>query len=189
MAESIAARVGRIIAAGFHSFIEAMDNAAPEVVMERALHEIDATRAEVRAQLGQEIAKQHLAQTRLQEEQKKYDELSRQVDLALTQDRQDLAEVAIAKQLDIEVQIPVLEAHVTESSASIKELEGYLQALQARKREMQEELRTFQQTSPPAEILDSTVKTDAQLAELDELVRKQQVAVRLAAAKARLKKS
>lgn len=60
--------------------------------------------------------------------------------------RDDLAEAAIARQLDLEVQIPVLESAVADASREEKELEGYISALQARKREMEAELDNFRRS-------------------------------------------
>ena len=57
-----------------------------------------------------------------------------------------LAEAAIAQQLDIEAQIPVLEATIADSGSKEKELEGYITALQAKKREMQDELRLYRES-------------------------------------------
>nr|WP_320048604.1 hypothetical protein [uncultured Desulfuromonas sp.] len=54
-----------------------------------------------------------------------------------------MAEVAIAQQMDIEAQIPVLEKAVFEAGAQEKELNGFVAALQAKRREMKEELQRF----------------------------------------------
>ena len=52
MSESLASRVGRIIAGGFHALVDAVENAAPESVMEQAIREIESAIADVRADLG-----------------------------------------------------------------------------------------------------------------------------------------
>jgi phage shock protein A len=48
--------------------------------------------------------------------------------------------------LDIEAQIPILEATMKECGDQEKELEGYVNALMAKKRQMQEELRVYQKS-------------------------------------------
>lgn len=143
MREGIAGRVGRIVAGSFNAIVDAVENAAPEVVMEQALREIDDAIAEVRSELGKEVAKKHLANKRLLEENRKHDELVEQISMALSDGREDLAEAAVSKQLDIEAQIPILENSITECSETEQELEGYINALQAKKREMQEELAQY----------------------------------------------
>ncbi|WP_455205774.1 PspA/IM30 family protein [Kaarinaea lacus] len=143
MSDSIATRVGRIISGSFNALVDAIENAVPETVMEEAIREIDLAIDDVRAELGRIVANKHLANKRLSDEHGKLDTLNEQIELAVTQSRDDLAEAAIAKQLDIEAQIPVLETTISEASQHEKELEGFIQALQAKKREMQEELKQF----------------------------------------------
>jgi phage shock protein A len=48
--------------------------------------------------------------------------------------------------MDIEAQIPILEATINDCGSNEKELEGYITALQAKKREMKEELRQFRES-------------------------------------------
>lgn len=143
MAESIGIRVGRIIAGSVHALIDAVENAAPEMVMEQAIREVDEVIDDVRAELGRAAANKHLAATRLMEENRKHEEFAAQIELAVAQGRDDLASAAIARQLDIEAQIPVLETTITDCQAKEKELEGYIAALQAKKREMQEAARQY----------------------------------------------
>ena len=146
MKESLIGRVGRIISGSFNSLIDAIENVAPETVMAEAIREIDAAIDDVRVELGRVVAGKHLANSRLMEENRKHEDLSEKIELAIKEGRDDLAEAAISRQMDIEAQIPVLEATISDSSASEKELEGYISALQAKKREMQEDLRQFRES-------------------------------------------
>lgn len=57
--------------------------------------------------------------------------------------RDDLAEAGIAEQMDIEARLPVLENTIADCAAQEKELEGFIAALQAKKREMQQELQQW----------------------------------------------
>jgi len=97
MKESIGSRVGRLIAGSVNAVISAVENAAPEVVMEQALREIDGATDEVRTELGRVIAAKHLANKRLIEESRKHESLAEQIELAVKQGREDLAEAAIAR--------------------------------------------------------------------------------------------
>ncbi len=141
MKESLTGRVGRIISGSMNAIISAVENAAPEVIMEETISEIDGAIDEVRTELGRQIAARHLANNRLMEENRNHDELAEQIATAVTQGRDDLAEAGIARQLDIEAQIPVLERAIAEAGDKERELEGYVHALQAKKREMREELK------------------------------------------------
>ena len=146
MKESLGSRVGRLVSGGFNALVDAVENAAPEVVMEQAAREIDGAVDEVRTELGRVLANRHLAQKRLVEENRKHSELVEKIDFAVREGRDDLAEVAIAKQMDVEAQIPVLEAAIASAGDKERELEGFISALQARKREMMDELRAFRES-------------------------------------------
>jgi phage shock protein A len=146
MKERLISRIGRIISGSFNSLVDVIENAAPETVMAEAIREIDAAIDEVRAELGLVLANKHLASNRLMEENKKYEDLSEKIELAINNTRDDLAEAAVAQQLDIEAQIPILEATIKECGDQEKELEGYVNALMAKKRQMQEELRVYQKS-------------------------------------------
>jgi phage shock protein A len=222
MSESLTGRVGRIISGSVNALVDAIENAAPGAVMEEAIREVDSAIDEVRTELGKVIAGKHLANTRLMSENTKHEELAAKIQLAISEGRDDLAEAAIAHQLDIEAKIPVLEATISDCSSQEKELEGYVNALQAKKREMQEELKQFiankkaesisaeaiangtsgsninakvekaesafqrvaeKATGVPSSSGASDAKTAAQLAELDELARKNRIQERLSAIK------
>lgn len=150
MKESLSGRVGRLISGSFNALVDAVENAAPEIVMEEAIREIDGVIDEVRTELGRVVANKHMSNTRLMEENNKYEELSANIEMAIEKDRDDLAEAAVSKQLDIEVQIPILENNISECSVKEKELESYIQALQAKKREMKGELALYRESTKEA---------------------------------------
>lgn len=141
MKEGLGIRVGRIVSGSLNALVDAVEGAAPELVMEEAVREIDAAIDEVRAELGRTIAGRHLAVKRLDEENRHHASLGEQIAVAVEAGRDDLAEAGIARQLDIEAQLPVLEQAITSATEQERELEGYLQALQAKRREMREELK------------------------------------------------
>ncbi len=115
-------------------------------VMEEAIRDIDGAIDEVRTKLGRVVVSKHLANQRLTDESRKHEELTEKIEVAVKEGRDDLAEVAIARQLDIEAQIPVLETTISDCGKQERELEGYITALQAKKREMREELRQFRES-------------------------------------------
>jgi len=146
MKDSLGGRVRRVISGSFNAFVNAVENAAPEVVMEEAIGEVEGVIEDVRAELGKVIANKHLANTRLMQANQKYEDLSGKIELAVNESRDDLAEAAISQQLDIEAQMPILETQITELGSQEKELEGFVAALQGKRREMQEELHLFRQS-------------------------------------------
>ena len=150
MAESIAARVGRLVAGSANMIVDAVENMAPEVVMEQAIREVDSAIDDVRAELGRLLSKQHMATRRLADENRKHEDISEKIELALSNKRDDLAEAAIAQLLDIEAQIPILEMTIAETRDGQAELEGYISALQGRRREMKQELDQFREARAAA---------------------------------------
>ncbi|MDX1539298.1 PspA/IM30 family protein [Arsukibacterium sp.] len=146
MSESITRRVARLVSGSVNALVDAVESSAPEAVMEQAIRELDAAIADTRAELGQQVAQKHLASKKLMEENSRYELLAGQLDVAVANGRDDLAEAGIAQQMDIEARIPVLEASISDCANREKELEGFIQALQAKKREMKAELTAFVQS-------------------------------------------
>ncbi|HEY7385196.1 MAG TPA: PspA/IM30 family protein [Beijerinckiaceae bacterium] len=143
MSESMSRRVARLVSGGMNAMVDAFESMAPEAVMEQAIREVDEAIDDIRAELGRIIANKHLATRRLAEKNGRHEELSAQIEIAVANKRDELAETAIAAQLDLEAQFPVLERSITDAAERERELGGYIAALQARKREMQGELQAF----------------------------------------------
>jgi phage shock protein A len=192
--------------------IDAVENSAPEMVMEQALRELDRTADDVRAELGRVLAARHLATKRLMEESRRHEALGEQVELAVAQAREDLAEAAIARQFDIEAQLPILEAAISDAAVKQKELEGYAAALSARRREMEDDLAQYraelatgspnapkgagkerstrdEATAPDYDPARTMPHFAARLAELDALARRNRIRERLEQVKAQADKS
>jgi phage shock protein A len=143
--ETLLNRIRRLVAGSANQLVDAVENAAPETVMSEAIREIGTAIEQSRDELGKVIANRHLANKRLMEANRKHEELSGKIELAVTQGRDDLAEAAISRQLDLEAQMPVLEGAISDTSGEQQEIEGYVAALLARQREMEEELDLFKQ--------------------------------------------
>lgn len=148
MADGLINRVKRLVSGSVNSIVDAVENSAPETVMKEAIREIDSAIDEVRDQLGLAIANKHHANKRLMEASAKHEELAEKLRLAVDQERDDLAEAAIARQLDLEAQIPVLEDALKDASLEESELESYISALTGRRREMEEDLQTYLASRP-----------------------------------------
>lgn len=187
MADTLGARVGRIVAGGAHAIVDALEGVMPDALGQQALREVDQAIDEVRAELGKTIAARHLAAKRLTEQSSRHDDLSAQIELALGQEREDLVRAALEHQLDIEAQIPVLESAVGHAASRQTELEGYLCALQATRREMNEDLQGLSaaRAAPPPRAAHD-LDRGAKLSELDKLARQHRVEERLAALLARI---
>ncbi len=146
MAETLRSRVTRAMAGGVHALLDRIEDRAPEAMMEQALRELDQVVDEVRHELGTVTANRHLAQQRHAELNRQHDTLKAQIDTALGQGREDLARAAVGRQLDIETQLPLLEASLAELAQQEGEQRGYVDALLAKRREMEAALSQFRQS-------------------------------------------
>jgi len=212
MSEGLLKRIGRLVSASANSLVDSLENAAPTLVMEEAIREIDSAIADVRSQLGKVEAARYLSTKSLNRDNSRHAELQAQIEVAVAQSRDDLAEAAIARQMDIEAMIPVVEKSIADSDAEINELNSYIQALQAKKREMQEALKHYEianaaavqaeHAATPSTATQVEQATDAfnrilnkagapgvssgdesKLAELDQLARQNRIQERLARVK------
>ena len=221
MSESLKSRVGRVIAGGVHALLDRIEDQAPEAMMEQSIREADAVVDDVRHELGLVSANRHLSQQQHANLNGQHARLAAQIDEAMTGGREDLARSAVARQLDIEAQLPVLEATLAEHARQESELQGYVAALLAKKREMQEALSDFRKSRAAAAATSSragpagsqaeqriegvtnafdrvyerqtglsgtarstSLQQAAQLKELDDLVRDNKIAERMAQLKA-----
>lgn len=222
MSETLKTRVGRVIAGSVHALLDRIEDQAPEAMMEQSIREADAVIDDVRHELGVVSANRHLSQQQHASLNSQHAKLAAQIDEALTGGREDLARAAVARQLDIEAQLPVLETTLGEYTRQEGELQGYVAALLAKKREMQEALSEFRKSRAAATAtvsskggaagssaehrIDSvtgafdriyerqtglsgtargnTLQQAAQLKELDDMVRDNKIAERMAQLKA-----
>lgn len=151
MAENLRARVTRFISGGAHSLIDRLENAAPVAVLEQSVREVDQLADEVRGELGRAVANRHLAQQQHLRLNREHEELAASVDVALQSGKDELARSAVARQLDIEAQLPILESSLAELIQQEKELSGYVDALMGKKREMETAIRDFEASRRAAE--------------------------------------
>ncbi|MDO5650645.1 MAG: PspA/IM30 family protein [Moraxella sp.] len=143
MSETLSKRVGRLVSGGFHAVIDMAENIAPEAVMNENVREIERAIDEVRAELGKVLAQKHLATKKIVDESQKYDSLVQSAQTALTLGREDLVTAAISEQMDIEARLPILENTVAECVEREREFEGFIHALQAKRREMMSAIEDF----------------------------------------------
>ena len=143
MSETLSRRVGRLVSGGFHALIDAAENLAPEAVMNESIREIERAVDEVRAELGRVLAQKHLAAKKMADESNRHETIDANLQAAVDAGRDDLAEAGIAEQMDIEARLPILENTIADCAAQEKELEGFIAALQAKKREMQQQLQDW----------------------------------------------
>lgn len=144
MADNLRFRVTRIITGGAHALLDKIENAAPLALLEQSVREVEQVTDEVRAELGRLVANRHVAQQQHVHLNQEHEALSAAIATALAQQREDLAKPAIARQLDIEAQLPILESSLAELGRQDQELSSFIEALLGKKREMEQAIATFE---------------------------------------------
>jgi phage shock protein A len=143
MADTLASRVTRILAGSAHAFLDVVEDMAPEAMMRQAVREIDQVMGEVRVDLGKVEAAKHLITSQINKLNTESEQLSAQVETALNRGQDDLARAGIERQTIIDDQAPVLQRSLSEQQEKARELEGYITALLAKRREMESELQQY----------------------------------------------
>jgi phage shock protein A len=138
MNNSLASRVARVIAGGVHAIVDRIEDLAPLHVLEQSIRELDDITDEVRTELGQAITSRHLLQQQHLKLNTQHEALHESIAVALAQGKDDLAKSGVARQIDIEAQLPILESSLAESVKREQECSSYVDALMGKKREMQE---------------------------------------------------
>src|SRR6267154_3618343 len=125
MTDTIASRVTRVIGGSVHALLDAVENVAPEATMAQAIHEVYQAIDEVRSELGRVEAVKHLATSSLNKLNTQKETLAEQTDIAVAKGDESLARAGIAKQIDIDDQIPVLQRSLQDAFGRGGELEGF----------------------------------------------------------------
>jgi phage shock protein A len=151
MADTLRTRVARVIAGGAHAVLDKLEDAAPVAMLEQSVREVEQVTDDVRSELGRVVANRHLAQQQHLHLNKEHDALSASLATALAEGRDDLAKPAIARQIDIEAQLPILESSLSQLAQEEKEMSGFVDALMGKKREMEKAIRDFEASRRAAE--------------------------------------
>ena len=144
MSDSIFVRVQRVVSGGVGSAVEAAERLSGTAVMRQAIRDMDSAIEKARAEGEGARARRLQAAHRLQECRKQLATLKEQARFAMSKERLDLAEAAIARQLDVETQIASLAKAETEAAAAELRLEDSAAELKLRRGQMYDELRGFE---------------------------------------------
>jgi phage shock protein A len=143
MAETLAVRVTRILAGSAHAFLDVVEDLAPEAMLRQAVREIDQVMSEVRVDLGKVEAAKHLVTSQINKLNNENEQIATQIETALESGKEDLARAGIERQTIIDDQTPVLQRSLAEQQERAGELERYITALAAKRREMEEALQQY----------------------------------------------
>ncbi len=143
MSESLVLRVKRLVSGSINGAVDALENSNSELVMREAIREVERASSDVRDELGSVMASRQQTIRLIERSKAKLVELGDRAKLAMEQGRDDLAEAAISRQLDIEREIPTHEARLQQLGERHSELDGYVASLDGRKAQMEADLATF----------------------------------------------
>jgi phage shock protein A len=143
MAESIFARMRRILSGTVESAVDRMEHQGGETVMREAIREVDRAIDDARADHEAAVARRlnSVRQQRLLNE--RIEQLTVKAQIAIEQGRDDLAEAALTRQVDFEGQLVILAKNETDTVEVEAKLDENITALKARKQQMEEALSAF----------------------------------------------
>lgn len=150
MSDTLRQRVFRVISGGAHALLDKLEDAVPVALLEQSVRELESIADEVRSELGRTIANRHLAQQQHLHLNREHEQLGVGIEQALQTGREGLAKSAIARQIDIEAQLPVLESNLAELASEEKELGGFVDALMDKKHEMRQAISEFEKSRESA---------------------------------------
>lgn len=143
MAESLFARVQRILSAKVEDTVDRMESAGGEGVMREAIREVDRAIDELRGNHDEAMARRLLAARQQEMVKAKVAELGDKAAFAVAQGRDDLAEAALARQVEFEGEIGKLDKVQESSREQEQKFVDAVTALRTRKQQMQEVLDAF----------------------------------------------
>jgi phage shock protein A len=143
MPDRLQDRVTRLISGTAHALIDRMENLSPEATMAQTIREIEQVITELRDEIGTIEATKHQLTLRLSKLTSERKELSTKAELAVQEQRDDLATACLEKQTLIEDQLPVLQQNLAHQQERSRDCEQSLCALLARKQERQSLLSEY----------------------------------------------
>lgn len=202
MNDSMASRVGRLISASINAMIDTAEGISPIIVMKEGIREVESILGEVKVALGKESVQKIHIERNIEVINNEYKKLSFQIGVVIENNRDDLAKVAIAKQMDLESQIVETKENLENAESNISKLEDYMDALKKKREELKKELEShikinkeqknssninlsidridnlFDRVSNKAQ--SNLMKEDIQLSQLDNLTKESEISQRLA---------
>jgi phage shock protein A len=152
MAESLFARVQRLLSAKVEDTVDRMETAGGEGVMREAIREVDRAIDELRGNHDAAMSRRLLAARQQEMVKAKVAELGDKAAFAVAQGRDDLAEAALARQVEFEAEIGKLDKVQEVSREQEQKFEDAVTALRTRKQQMQEVLDAYAESRADATV-------------------------------------
>lgn len=143
MAESIFARMSRILSARIEDSVDHLEKAGGESVMREAVREADRAIDQVKAEREVVMSRRLQAARHQILLAKRVEALNGKASFAIDEGRDDLAEAALSRQIDFEAEAEKLSEAEAQAREQEARLEEGLAALKARKTHMEDALKAY----------------------------------------------
>lgn len=144
MAEPLYLRVRRVISATSEDAVDALERASGASVMREAIRQVERALQDLRAEQDAAVAGAAQAKTRQARIRERLADLEEKARFALAKGRDDLAEAALARQVDLEAETKRLRAFEADAARDARRLEENAAELVERHTEMERELAEFE---------------------------------------------
>jgi phage shock protein A len=152
MAESVFDRVRRICSATVEDAVDRMERSGGDAVMREAIREVDRAIDEVRGAHENAVARRLQAARQQKMVKERIAQLGEKARFAVAEGRDDLAEAALARQIDFEAEVGRFDTVQAQSTDEEARLEDSLAALRTRKQQMSEALSAWEQSCRDASV-------------------------------------
>ncbi|HEX8216810.1 MAG TPA: PspA/IM30 family protein [Allosphingosinicella sp.] len=143
MVDSIFVRVQRVLSSNVNVVVGAAERASGTSLMRDAIRQIERAEDEARAELQETRCRRTQAGMQKALLRDRIAALGEQARFAMSKDRPDLAEAAVARQIDHEAQVGQLDKAEAEAADEEGRLEECLAELKLRKAQMESEMEAF----------------------------------------------
>ncbi len=143
MAESIFARVGRLLSATVEDGVDRMEQAGGDAVMRESVREVDRAIDQVNVEHQSVMARRLQAARQQKMLGDRIEELNAKAKFAIEQGRDDLAEAAMSRQVDFETQVKKLDEVQSLAREAEAKYEDNIAALKTRKSQMEDALSAY----------------------------------------------
>jgi phage shock protein A len=151
MSDSIFVRVQRVVSGGVESAVDLAEQLSGTSLARQALREMDAAIAKAGDDADEALMRRLQAGHQLDTRRKELAKLKEQARFAMGQGRDDLAEAAIARQIEVEQQIDRLAKADADARGDEARIADSIAGLRVRKNQMEEQFAAFQSAQRAAE--------------------------------------
>lgn len=123
-------RMSMILRANINDILDRAED--PEKMLEQIIRDMESAILDARAQVQEMLAQQKLLEAEVRDTQKLVDEWQRKAEMAVAQNRDDLAREALKRRNDYQAQLEVYQAQLADQEALVAKLRSELSELESK---------------------------------------------------------